>query len=168
MLTFMSLLCWSASDVKLILKQCIWGNYAWICVESQEIPAIGKQDWDELMDICKILEGKTDLQKLCNAKCTGHDVFRVYVKVLTESTSTALFPRRKIKCYGPCSVHVTQRKSKTYTLLLLGCFFFFQTPKEWHFASMNNQDPNQIRTCSFIFSHMYIHIFTHTSFLRVL
>lgn len=143
-------------------------EYTWSPKKYQPLGNKTGMNWWISVKSLKEKQTFRNLQKLCNAKCTGHDVFRVYVKVLTESISTALFPRRKIKCYGPCSVHVTQRKSKTYTLLLLGFFFFFQTSKEWHFASVNNQDPNQIRICSLIFSHLYIHIFTYTSFLRVL
>ena len=50
---------------------------------------------------------------MCNAQYTIPLFSRARAEVLIESISAVLFPRKEIECYGPCSVQVTQRKSKT-------------------------------------------------------
>lgn len=98
-------------------ERWIGSNYALTKLEPCGIPILyhllENKNGTNWLIFMKSLKVKKDFRKCAMPNIQYHYVLRAHVKVLTESVSAAIFLRRQIKCYRPCSVHVTQRKSKT-------------------------------------------------------
>ena len=111
--------------MKLILKQCICGNVLGALRHTNFTQDIKKQNWDELVDIYKILE---DWKVSESVECQMYNTI-VSSEPMFESWQSRFqllsFQECKLNVI-PCSVQVTQRKSQTQYPV-----FFPKLSKEW-------------------------------------